>query len=105
MLAQQNWLLCRSILFWTVTFYLKQLDLQKLTNSERFEEEFTVARLYISKMKSEAKTLTQRCGALETFQVDSTKKMADSEKELSDCKLLIHQVSASNLANIEVYLI
>lgn len=60
----------------------------------KIEEEFTVARLYISKMKSEIKALAQRCQNLETFQQDSNKKIEESEKELSDCRLLISQHEA-----------
>ena len=37
--------------------------------SDKIEEEFTVARLYVSKMKSEIKTLAVRCQNLEQFQV------------------------------------
>ena len=59
---------------------------------EKIEEEFTVARLYISKMKSEVKTLAQRCSHLETFQTEATKNLEEREKDLSDCRLLIQQV-------------
>jgi len=62
--------------------------------SEKIEEEFTVARLYISKMKSEVKTLVTRCGQLETFQTDMNKKLEDRERELSEAKLLIQQHEA-----------
>lgn len=41
----------------------------------KVEEELTVARLYISKMKSEVKNLVQRCQGLEASQVDSNKKV------------------------------
>lgn len=41
----------------------------------KIEEEFTVARLYISKMKSEVKNLVQRCQGLEATQMDSNKKV------------------------------
>ena len=60
--------------------------------TEKIEEEFTFARLFVSKMKSEVKTLVQRCGQLETFQTENNKKLEDREKELSECKLLIQQV-------------
>ncbi|KAG1664913.1 Kinesin heavy chain [Nymphon striatum] len=60
----------------------------------RIEEEFTVARLYISKMKSEVKGIAQRCGSLETFQADTNKKIDAYEKELSEAKLLISQYEA-----------
>lgn len=58
------------------------------------EEEFTVARLYISKMKSEAKNLAQRCQNLESNQTDSNKKVSEYERELGECRLLISQHEA-----------
>ncbi|XP_017890579.1 kinesin heavy chain isoform X1 [Ceratina calcarata] len=60
----------------------------------KLEEEFTVARLFISKMKSEVKNLVQRCQGLESFQVDYNKKVAEYEKDLADCRLLISQHEA-----------
>lgn len=36
-----------------------------------------MARLFISKMKSEVKNLVQRCQGLESFQVDCNKKVSD----------------------------
>ncbi len=59
------------------------------------EEEFTVARLYVSKMKSEVKTLVQRCTNMETSQAESNQKLTEQDKELSDAKLLIQQVYSS----------
>ncbi|XP_069683547.1 kinesin heavy chain isoform X2 [Periplaneta americana] len=60
----------------------------------KIEEEFTVARLYISKMKSEVKNLVQRCQGLESFQTDCNKKITEYEKDLGDCRLLISQHEA-----------
>lgn len=47
-----------------------------MENNGKLEEEFTVARLFISKMKSEVKNLVQRCQGLESFQVDCNKKVS-----------------------------
>ncbi|XP_053453308.1 kinesin heavy chain [Nycticebus coucang] len=58
------------------------------------EEEFTMARLYISKMKSEVKSLVNRSKQLESAQMDSSKKMSASERELAACQLLISQHEA-----------
>lgn len=60
----------------------------------KMEEEFTVARLFISKMKSEAKNLAQRCQNLESNQSDSNKKVSEYERELGECRLLISQHEA-----------
>ncbi|XP_003398982.1 kinesin heavy chain isoform X2 [Bombus affinis] len=60
----------------------------------KLEEEFTVARLFISKMKSEVKNLVQRCQGLESSQVDCNKKVAEYEKDLAECRLLISQHEA-----------
>ncbi|OWK03308.1 KIF5B [Cervus elaphus hippelaphus] len=58
------------------------------------DEEFTVARLYISKMKSEVKTMVKRCKQLESTQTESNKKMEENEKELAACQLRISQHEA-----------
>ncbi|XP_043397375.1 kinesin-1 heavy chain isoform X2 [Chelonia mydas] len=58
------------------------------------DEEFTVARLYISKMKSEVKTMVKRCKQLESTQTESNKKIEENEKELAACQLLISQHEA-----------
>lgn len=71
-----------------------QLELQKPQGGgEKIEEDFTLARLFISKMKSEAKTLMQHCSQLETFQAENNKKLDEAESQLSSCKLLVQQVS------------
>uniref|UniRef100_A0A8D2Q7D3 Kinesin-like protein n=1 Tax=Varanus komodoensis TaxID=61221 RepID=A0A8D2Q7D3_VARKO len=58
------------------------------------EEEFTMARLYISKMKSEVKSLVNRSKQLESAQTDSNRKINASERELAACQLLISQHEA-----------
>ena len=62
-------------------------------NTEKIEEEFTVARLYISKMKTEIKSLVTKATQLESLGTETSKKLDVAEKELSDCKLLIIQVN------------
>lgn len=49
--------------------------LKQLTNDGKLDEEFTVARLYISKMKSEVKNLVQRSKFFESSQNDMSKKV------------------------------
>ncbi|XP_053373488.1 kinesin heavy chain-like isoform X2 [Mercenaria mercenaria] len=63
-------------------------------NSEKIEEEFTVARLYISKMKTEIKSLVTKATQLELTGTEANKKLDFAEKDLSDCKLLIIQHEA-----------
>uniref|UniRef100_A0A4W5PJ31 Uncharacterized protein n=1 Tax=Hucho hucho TaxID=62062 RepID=A0A4W5PJ31_9TELE len=55
------------------------------------EEEFTVARLYISKIKSEVKSMVKRCRQLEKLQMECHRKMEETGRELSSCQLLISQ--------------
>ncbi|XP_068091792.1 kinesin-1 heavy chain [Hyperolius riggenbachi] len=62
--------------------------------SGMIDEEFTVARLYISKMKSEVKSMVKRCKQLEGSQTESNKKMEENEKELAACQLRISQHEA-----------
>nr|XP_033787389.1 kinesin-1 heavy chain [Geotrypetes seraphini] len=69
-------------------------DVKQPEGTGMIDEEFTVARLYISKMKSEVKTMVKRCKQLESTQVDSNKKMEENEKELAACQLLISQHEA-----------
>ncbi|OCT73907.1 kinesin-1 heavy chain [Xenopus laevis] len=62
--------------------------------SGMIDEEFTVARLYISKMKTEVKTMVKRCKQLEGSQSESTQKMEKNEKDLAACQLLVSQHEA-----------
>uniref|UniRef100_A0A023EX60 Kinesin-like protein n=1 Tax=Aedes albopictus TaxID=7160 RepID=A0A023EX60_AEDAL len=71
-----------------------EMKLNVEASAGKLEEEFTVARLYISKMKSEAKNVSQRCANLENLQQEANKKVGDYEKDLSECRLLISQHEA-----------
>lgn len=64
------------------------------TDPSKVEEDFTMARLYISKMKTEAKNIAQRCTNMESQQVDSNKKISEYEKDLGEFRLLISQHEA-----------
>lgn len=69
--------------------------LQPVEISGAIEEEFTVARLYISKIKSEVKSMVKRCRQLENMQLECHRKMEETGRELSSCQLLISQVGGS----------
>ena len=70
---------------------LKKPDVPPATSDGKIEEEFTVARLYVSKMKSEVKNLVNKSALLEQSQNDSQAKVENMEKELSDTRLLVGQ--------------
>ena len=56
---------------------------QPVEISGAIEEEFTVARLYISKIKSEVKSMVKRCRQLENLQLECHRKMEETGRELS----------------------
>merc|ERR1719402_494708 len=78
------------------TVIAKNQDLKKPepNNEGKVEEEFTVARLFVSKMKSEAKNLVSRAATLEQQQSEGHKKIETTEKDLADCRLTIVQQEA-----------
>ncbi|XP_047468067.1 kinesin-1 heavy chain-like isoform X1 [Mugil cephalus] len=69
-------------------------DIKQQESSGLIDEEFTVARLYISKMKSEVKTMVKRSKQLESTQAESSQKLDDTERELTACQLRISQYEA-----------
>jgi len=66
----------------------------EIENSSQFDEEFTVARLYVSKLKTEVKTMVQMNKQLDRSNTDGQKKIEDFEKELQSYKLTIAQHEA-----------
>ncbi|XP_053090344.1 kinesin heavy chain isoform X1 [Pangasianodon hypophthalmus] len=70
------------------------LKTQTVEGPGAMEEEFTMARLYISKMKSEVKSLVNRSKQLEGAQAETAHKIQANEKELASCQLLISQLQA-----------
>lgn len=89
--SSSSLILFRYLSFLNVSFHTSQQP----EGTGMIDEEFTVARLYISKMKSEVKTMVKRCKQLEGTQAESNKKMEENEKELAACQLRISQVNVS----------
>lgn len=83
---------------WTCFEWL-QNDSAKIQHisGEKLDEELTVARLYISKLKSEVKNVVQRSSQLEAAQLEGTHKLDEMEKSLSDNRLLVQQVCITHV--------
>ena len=62
-------------------------------SSDKIDEEFTMARLHVSKLRSEVKNIVQRCAQLEAVQADSNRKLDDAARNLADGRLIIQQVT------------
>ncbi|KAG7259545.1 hypothetical protein CRUP_005540, partial [Coryphaenoides rupestris] len=60
--------------------------------SGELEEEFTAARLYISRIKSEVKSMVKRCRHLDSLQTECHRKMEETGRELCSCQLLVSQL-------------
>ncbi|KRZ16652.1 Kinesin heavy chain [Trichinella zimbabwensis] len=68
-----------------------KVSLEDPNKVDRIDEEFTVARLLLTKVKAEIKTLSEKCTQLDTFQSDYAQRLESNERELADCRLLIQQ--------------
>uniref|UniRef100_A0A0K2SWZ0 Kinesin-like protein n=2 Tax=Lepeophtheirus salmonis TaxID=72036 RepID=A0A0K2SWZ0_LEPSM len=82
----------------------KNNDLKKPESSNmdgKIEEEFTVTRLYVSKMKSEVKSIVNKVASLESSHTTFKNKQESVEKELSDYRLLIGQHEAKMKSLVE----
>lgn len=65
-----------------------------LENFETAEEDFTMARLYVSKLKGEIKILTQKCSLLDEQKLDSEKSFELKIKEVEELRLNLTQNEA-----------
>lgn len=65
-----------------------------MDNFENAEEDFTMARLYVSKLKGEIKILAQKCNMLDEQKSDSEKTFELKNKELEECRLNLIQNEA-----------
>lgn len=65
-----------------------------MDNFETAEEDFTMARLYVSKLKGEIKILTQRCASLDEQRTESERGFESKVKELEECRLNLVQNEA-----------
>ncbi|CAF3308219.1 unnamed protein product [Rotaria socialis] len=81
-----------------------QMNEQKkptIENLDQAEEEFTLARLYLSKLKTEARSISGRLSELELEKVDHQKGIGLKDKELDETHLLVQQHEAKMRSMIE----
>ncbi|XP_051563571.1 kinesin heavy chain-like isoform X1 [Myxocyprinus asiaticus] len=77
------------------SFILGNSEIRMLCDfSGVLEEEYAVVCVYVSKVKSELKSMVKRCRYLESLQSDCHRKMEETGRELSSCQLLISQHEA-----------
>jgi kinesin family protein 5 len=68
--------------------------LKELTDTSKLDDELTVARLFVNKVKSEVKTVVGRCNNLDSAQSDALRRLEQFEKEVAEQRLLITQHEA-----------
>jgi kinesin family protein 5 len=81
-----------------------QMNEQKkptIENLDQAEEEFTLARLYLSKLKTETRSVSGRLSELESEKVDYQKGISLKDKELDEARLLIQQHEAKMRSMLE----
>lgn len=106
-LARQRfcwWLTNRKQLQGLASFFFFFAKSQQQESSGVIDEEFTAARLYISKMKAEVKTMVKRSKLLESSQAESSQKMEEMEKELTASQLRTSQVTFPSCVNLHLLL-
>lgn len=72
----------------------ENLNAPTFTSMEKIEEEFTHARLFLNRLKTEMKNVASRCSQIEQQQTELSKTLESREKELSDNKLVVQQHEA-----------
>jgi kinesin family protein 5 len=81
-----------------------QMNEQKkptIENLDQAEEEFTLARLYLSKLKTEARSISGRLSELELEKIDHQRAIGLKDKELDEARLLIQQHEAKMRSMLE----
>lgn len=63
-----------------------------MENMDSAEDDFTMARLYVSKLKTEVKALTQKCTLLDEQKLDSLRTFEQKGRELEEVHLALVQV-------------
>ena len=72
-----------------------------LGNTETLEEDFTVARLYISKLKSEVKSLHTHNQTLEAALADNSSQLDAMKEQFSNAELAKQQVNVPSYMYVD----
>lgn len=74
----------------------EQLAKPSFAGAEKLDEEFTVMRLYISKMKTEAKSLHSRVRSLEGDRSAANENARKCETETKELRVLVQELEVKN---------